>query len=211
MSSLVMVGRGLLPAILPCHAIQLGFAGGKARVPSKRAASESRRKAKRRRAAALQKGHLRSRPLHGSSIRQRWSSQFGVSNRKSAGKSAYATYLSMVIQLGFAEGKAGVPSKRAASESGRKAKRRRAAALQKGHLRKPPCMGAPFGSVGHRNLEYRIVRAQARVRTLLTFPWPFSWDFTNDSALSGCAEAVYRLGLAVGSWGNCNTKGTKGR
>ena len=115
------------------------------------------------------------------------------------------------IQLGFAEGKAGVPSKRAASESGRKAKRRRAAALQKGHLRKPPCMGAPFGSVGHRNLEYRIVRAQARVRTLLTFPWPFSWDFTNDSALSGCAEAVYRLGLAVGAWGICNTEGTKGR
>src|SRR5437660_187950 len=100
MSSLVMVGRGLLPAILPCHAIQLGFAGGKARVPSKRAASESRRKAKRRRAAALQKGHLRSRPLQ----------------------------------------------------------------------------GPPFGSVGLRNLEYRIVRAQARVPTLLTFPWSFSWD-----------------------------------
>src|SRR5947208_759165 len=42
MSSLVMVVAGglLHPAILPCHAIQLGFAGGKARVPAKRAISE---------------------------------------------------------------------------------------------------------------------------------------------------------------------------
>src|SRR5882724_8072569 len=71
MSSLVMVvAGGLLPGILPCHGHSMGFAGGKARVPSKRAASESGRKAKRRRAAALQKGHLRRWPLQGKSGRR---------------------------------------------------------------------------------------------------------------------------------------------
>src|SRR5881394_219002 len=60
MSSLVMVvASGLLPAILPCHAIQLGIAGGKARVPSKRAASGTRPKGKAASSRRTPKGPTR--------------------------------------------------------------------------------------------------------------------------------------------------------
>jgi len=102
MSSLVIVAvGGLLPAILPCHDHSAGICRreGKGAIeegrfgkPPKGKAASSRR---------TPKGPSQKTALHGCSIRQRWSSQFGVSNRKSAGKSAYATYLSMAIQLGF--------------------------------------------------------------------------------------------------------------